>query len=118
MKKEDCKNSLSCEESLQRVKNKLQSVEEIESICNIFRMLGEPSRLKLVLALLEGEVCVYHLTERCGGTQSGTSHQLRILKDNKVVKSRREGQNVLYSIADEHIKSILEIGALHVNCDR
>lgn len=118
MKKEECKNGLACEENLEKMKNKLQSNEEMERICNVFRMLGEPSRLKLVLALLEGEACVYHLTKYCGGTQSGTSHQLRVLKDNKVVKSRREGQNVLYSIADEHIEKILEIGALHANCDR
>lgn len=117
MKKEDCKDSLLHEERLQKVKDKMQSREEMERICNMFRMLGEPSRLKLVLALLEGEACVYHLTEYCGGTQSGTSHQLRILKDNKVVKSRREGQNVLYSIADEHIEKILEMGALHANCE-
>ena len=118
MRKEECKESLLCEERLEKMKNKLQSTEEIEGICNVFRMLGEPSRLKLVLALLEGEACVYHLTKYCGGTQSGTSHQLRVLKDNKIVKSRRDGQNVLYSIADEHIQNILEMGALHAHCDR
>ncbi|MBR2341404.1 MAG: helix-turn-helix transcriptional regulator [Clostridia bacterium] len=84
---------------------------------DVFRMLGEPSRLRIVLALMKGESCVYHLVEACGGTQSGISHQLRVLKDNKIVKARRAGQNVFYSIADEHIFKMVEVGIEHVDCE-
>jgi len=85
-------------------------------VCNLFRVFSEPSRLKIVLALKAGELCVYHIVEACGGTQSAVSHQLRVLKDNGVIKSRREGQNVLYSLADGHIMEILQISEAHLSC--
>lgn len=93
------------------------SEAELERICNIFRVLGEQSRMKIVLALTGGELCVYHILEAVGGTQSGVSHQLRILKDNGIVKSRRDGQNILYSIADEHILKIVAMGKAHLHCE-
>ena len=76
----------------------------------------ESSRLKIVLALMHGECCVYHLVEAVGGTQSGVSHQLRVLKDNKIVKSRRAGQSVFYSIADAHIMEMVEVAIAHTAC--
>ena len=101
----------------ERAKAAILEQDEMENICNLFRLLGEPSRLKVVLALLEGESCVYHLVEACGGTQSGMSHQLRILKDNGVVKARRVGQKMLYSLADGHIVKIVELARAHKDCD-
>ncbi len=98
------------------VKLKMPSAEGIESVANAFKIIGEPSRLKIILALMEGELCVYHIVEICGGTQSNVSHQLRILKDNKIIKSRKEGQNVLYSIADEHVMQIIKMSEEHLNC--
>ena len=88
----------------------------LEETCNIFKMLAEPSRLKIVLALLEGEMCVYHIVNAVGGKQSAVSHQLRILKDGRVIKARRDGQNVVYSIADEHIAQMVAIGIEHARC--
>ena len=117
MKKENCEQSLLHEKRLKDIKEEMPSEEKIERMCNAFRMLGEPSRLKIVMALSKGEMCVYHLVECCGGTQSGTSHQLRILKDNRLVKARREGQNVLYSIADEHVLEMLCLGREHAECE-
>ena len=117
MTKENCQETDLHERRIEQVKEEMPSMEIIERACNTFRMLGEPSRLKIVMALAKGEMCVYHLVKCCGGTQSGTSHQLRILKDNHVVKSRREGQNVLYSIADEHVLKMLELGREHAECE-
>ncbi|MBQ8884821.1 MAG: winged helix-turn-helix transcriptional regulator [Clostridia bacterium] len=94
----------------------MPSGEGLERVCNMFRVLAEPSRMKIVLALKEGELCVYHIVEACGGTQSAVSHQLRVLKDNRVIKCRREGQNVLYSLADAHILKILEMSEEHMSC--
>ena len=116
MKIEDCKDNLEHEERSERAKKFLLQVEEMDKICNLFRLLSEKSRLKIVLALLEGESCVYHLVEACGGTQSGMSHQLRVLKDNGIVKSKRVGQNVLYSLSDGHIVKIVELAKEHKDC--
>ena len=86
-------------------------------ICDVFRMLSEPSRLKIVLALLNGELCVYHILEAVGGTQSALSHQLRVLKDNRVVQARRVGQNIYYSLADEHVRQMVQLGLEHGECE-
>lgn len=116
MTKEACVYRDEHEETVSRAKKAMPAEENIERVCNSFRVIGEPSRLRIVLALLQGEMCVYHIVEACGGTQSGVSHQLRVLKDNRIVKSRREGQNVLYSIADEHIVKIIALSEEHLNC--
>ena len=116
MEKENCGYKREHEEAVNRAKENMPDEENIERVCNTFRVIGEPSRMKIVLALLQGEMCVYHIVEACGGTQSAVSHQLRVLKDNRIIKSRRDGQNVLYSIADEHIVKIIEISEAHLNC--
>ena len=83
-------------------------------ICNLLKILGEPSRIKIVLALAEGEMCVYHIVKAVGSNQSAVSHQLRILRENKVIKARREGQNIIYSLDDEHIMQIVNLVKTHV----
>ena len=102
--------------TVQRAKEEILSSADVERVAKTFQLLAEPSRLKLVLALLKGEMCVYHLTEVSGGTVSGVSHQLRILRDNGIVKSKRFGRNVEYSIADAHIREIVEKGVAHLAC--
>lgn len=94
----------------------VQSEEKIAQICDVFRMLSEPSRLRIVLSLLNGEKCVCDILQTVGGTQSALSHQLRILKDNRVLRARRDGQNVYYALADNHVCSIVEMGLQHGEC--
>ncbi len=103
-------------ESVRRAKEGVLSAGDIEEVCKIFRLLAEPSRMKIVIALLSGEMCVYHLTEVSGGTVSAVSHQLRILRDNGIVKSKRFGKNIEYSIADAHVEKIISMGVAHVHC--
>ncbi len=91
-------------------------LEKIAWICDVFRVLSEPSRLKIVLSLLNEERCVYDILQVVGGTQSALSHQLRVLKDNRVLRARREGQNMYYSLADEHVRQIVEMGLRHSDC--
>ena len=79
-------------------KKEMYDYSVIENISNLLKVLGEPSRLKIVLALSKGEMCVYHIVEAVGSNQSAVSHQLRILKDNKIVKTRRDGQSIVYSL--------------------
>ena len=101
----------------ERARKNMPSDEAVESMCALLKACGEPSRMKILLSLMEGEMCVYHITQAAGGNQSNVSHQLRILKDAKIVRSRREGKNILYSIADEHVMSILLMTRAHLNCE-
>lgn len=82
-----------------------------------FKVISEPSRLKILLALAAGELCVDHITEAVDGNQSAVSHQLKTLKDNKIVKCRREGKKVLYSVSDEHIMMMVGLAKEHLNCN-
>lgn len=116
MLKENCGHESEHEAAVRKAKENMPSDENIARVCNTFRIIGEPSRMRIVLALLQGEMCVYHIVEACGGTQSAVSHQLRVLKDNRVIRCRRDGQNVLYSIADEHIVEIIKLSEEHLNC--
>lgn len=103
-----------------RIKSALEnmpSYEMIEEMSARFKALSEPSRLKILLALQGGELCVEHITKAVGGNQSAVSHQLKTLKDNKIIKCKRYGKKVLYSLADSHITAILELGKEHLNCN-
>lgn len=82
-----------------------------------FKAISEPSRLKILLALSAGELCVEHITKAVGGNQSAVSHQLKTLKDNKIVKARRNGKQVMYSIADGHIMTMISVAKEHLNCN-
>lgn len=111
-----CEHEREHELAVQRAKEGILSAKDTEKICKIFHLLSDPGRFRLVYALLQGDMCVYHLTEVADGTQSGVSHQLRVLRDNKIVKARRVGKNVEYSIADEHVREIIETGVKHLQC--
>ena len=102
----------------QRAKKGVLNASDVEHVCKIFRMLAEPNRMKIVLGLLNGDMCVYHLLEICDSTKSALSHQLRILKDNNIVKARRFGKNIEYSIADMHVREIVEKGVAHLHCEK
>lgn len=102
----------------ERAKTKGLGSREVEKISKIFQLLADPARLKIVLALMEADMCVGDLTEICEGTQSAISHQLRILRDNRIVNGKRLGQKVEYSIADGHIREIIEMGIAHLTCAR
>ena len=99
-----------------RAKEGVLAHSDVEKICKIFHVLADPTRLKIVLGLMNGEMCVYHLTDVCDGTESGVSHQLRILRDNGIVRARRFGKNVEYSIADGHVREIVELAVAHLAC--
>ncbi len=107
-----------CEHELlaERARKSMPPEEQIECMCSAFKVLGEPSRMKILLALMGGELCVYHIAEAVGGNQSNVSHQLRILKDARIVRSRRSGKNILYSVADEHVTAIVLMSRAHAEC--
>lgn len=89
-----------------------------EALCDVaelFKIFGDSSRIRILFALREGEVCVCDLAQALSMTQSAVSHQLRILKGSKLVRSRREGKQIFYSLADEHVMSIIAQGLEHVS---
>lgn len=97
--------------------NSIEYKNRVERVSNLFSLLGEPARMKIVLALMAGELCVYHICDITGGKQSATSQHLRKLRDNSVVKYRKEANQVLYSLADEHIISIINTALVHGDCE-
>ncbi len=91
----------------------LPTKRSIEEMAAIFKALSDPSRLKIVTALLISEHCVCDLAVICGQSDSAVSHQLRILRGLRVVKNRRDGKNMYYSLDDDHVVSLIEMGCAH-----
>jgi ArsR family transcriptional regulator len=88
--------------------------ETVEAIAELFKAFGDPTRVRILSHLLGQERCVSDIAEAVELTQSAVSHQLRILKQMHLIKYRREGKSVLYSLADDHVRTILEMGLEHV----
>ena len=88
--------------------------EIIEYIADIFKGFADSTRVHILYLLAEGELCVGDIAEAVQLSQSAISHQLRMLKQMHLIKFRREGKNVLYSLADDHVKTILQMGLEHV----
>ncbi len=99
---------------VQDIKDNMISEEETNSLSNLFKVLGDPTRAKIVMALDKREVCVCDLSVALNMTKSAVSHQLAVLKANNIVKSRREGKHIYYSFDDEHITAIIEIADEHI----
>ena len=93
---------------------KLKDENELYDLAELFKIFGDSTRIRILFALNEGEIAVGDLAEELTMTQSAISHQLRILKGSKLVKSRREGKSVLYSLADEHVRTIIAMGLEHI----
>ena len=112
------KECISCnhERIREKLKNSNDYLEKVNLASKLFSLLGDPSRMKIVLALMEGELCVYHICEVTGAKQSATSQHLRKLKDANVVKARKESNQMLYSIADDHVTTILKTVIEHMKC--
>lgn len=93
--------------------NKL-SVEQQMRLADLFRMFADTTRIGILSTLAEGEMCVGDLAERAGLTVSAVSHQLRLLRAGKLVRCRREGKQMLYALADDHVRVMLKNGTDHI----
>lgn len=111
-----------CEKSHEKIRDKLQNssdfLKSVEDVSNIFSLLGDQSRMKILLALMEGELCVYHICEITGAKQSATSQHLRKLKDSNIVKCKKLSNQILYSIKDNHVATIIKMALEHKDCAR
>ena len=91
--------------------------EEITDLADLFKIFGDSTRLKILYVLMKKEKNVTEITDDLNMTQSAVSHSLRILKTNKLVSARREGKAVYYSLADDHVKTIIAMGKEHIEED-
>ena len=87
---------------------------ELFDLAELFKVFGDSTRIRILYVLFEEEICVQELADRLGMTQSAVSHQLKILKQSKLIKSRREGKSAFYSLSDDHVRSIIDQGLEHV----
>ncbi|MBR2834923.1 MAG: helix-turn-helix transcriptional regulator [Coriobacteriales bacterium] len=92
----------------------LPDEELLYDLADLFKVFSDTTRIKVLYALMGGELCVADIAEITGSTQSAVSHQLRILKQARLVKFRREGRNIVYTLADEHVHTMLAQGMDHI----
>lgn len=92
----------------------MPELEKLTDLADLFKMFGDSTRLRILFALGEEEISVQNLADSLSMTQSAVSHQLKVLKISKLVKSRRQGRLVYYSLADSHVKTIIAQGLEHI----
>lgn len=100
--------------AVDQVRQVLPPDEVLSDLADLFKIFGDSTRIKILYALLRSELCVCDIADLLGLTQSAISHQLRILKQNKLVKNRREGKSIFYSLADDHVRTIIAQGLEHI----
>ena len=103
------------QKQVEKTIKKMPAAEDIASMAEIFKALSDASRLKIVTALLVHEHCVCDIAALCGQSESAVSHQLRVLRTLRVVKNRREGKIVYYSLDDDHVRSLIQMSLDHIS---
>lgn len=99
---------------LQTVRQELPPEELICDLSDLFKVFGDTTRMRILYSLFESELCVCAIAELLGMTQSAISHQLKVLRENKLVASRREGKTIYYFLADDHVRTIIGQGFEHL----
>ena len=97
-----------------RVAGNMPDDEYLYDLAELFKVFGDSTRIKILFALFESEMCVCDIAETLKMTQSAISHQLRILKQSKLVSNRREGKSIIYFLADDHVRTIIDQGLNHI----
>lgn len=111
---DSCSCNIIHEEVVERVKKNILGEETLTDLSELFKLLGETTRVKILNTLFQAEMCVCDIAAVLGISQSAISHQLRVLKQAKMVKNRKDGKVVYYSLSDDHIKCIFDEGLIHV----
>ncbi|NTW64169.1 MAG: helix-turn-helix transcriptional regulator [Chlorobiaceae bacterium] len=101
-------------EVIESVRREMLGAVPADELAQLFKVLGDNTRIRILDALFRSELCVCDLTTLLGMNQSAVSHQLRVLRDARIVKSKKQGKNVLYSLDDEHISELVRMGSEHV----
>lgn len=103
------------QELVTKAKIAMQSEERLSSLAEFFKTFGDSTRVRIVSALMAGELCVCDIAECLEMTVSAVSHQLRVLRNTKIVRTRREGKQIFYSIDDEHVEILFKIALEHIS---
>ena len=111
---ERCEYIHAHEDIIRKVTQEMPEDEILYDLAELFKIFGDSTRIKILYVLFESEMCVCDIAQLLGMTQSAISHQLQVLKKSKLVKYRREGKTVFYSLADGHVRTILGQGMEHV----
>lgn len=112
---ESCSCSIIHEDVVNKVKENIPKEETLYDLADLFKVLGDSTRIKILCALFQAEMCVCDIAALLGMTQSAISHQLRVLKQARIVKHRKDGKVVYYSLDDEHVKGIFNQGLTHIS---
>lgn len=102
------------EEIVEQVQKSLPEEDTLTQLAELFKAFSDGTRIRILYVLLQAEVCVCDMAKMLNMTQSAISHQLRVLKQAKLIKSRREGKTIFYSLADDHVSTLLRQGVEHV----
>lgn len=105
------------EDLVKKVMETMPEETELYDLAELFKIFSDSSRIRILFVLFEAEVCVCDLANLLHMSQSAVSHQLRILKQSKLVKNRREGKSIFYSLADDHVRTIIAQGREHIEED-
>jgi ArsR family transcriptional regulator len=111
---DSCNCTIIHEDIVNRVKESIPTDEILYDLADLFKVFGDTTRIKILCALIEAEMCVCDIAALLRMNQSAISHQLRGLKQARLVKPRKEGKVVYYSLQDEHVKSIFDQGLIHI----
>ena len=101
-------------ETAEEIENKMPEESELYELADLFKVFGDSTRIKILYVLFENEMCVYDIANILNMTQSAISHQLRVLKQARLVSTRREGKTIFYSLCDDHVKTIFYHAMEHV----
>ncbi|MFY9139782.1 MAG: metalloregulator ArsR/SmtB family transcription factor [Thermacetogeniaceae bacterium] len=112
---ERCSSNVVHKDVVDLVKERMPEDETLFDLAELFKVFGDTTRVKILFALFTAEMCVCDITALLGLTQSAVSHQLRVLKQARLVKCRKEGKMVYYSLDDEHVKQIFDQGLAHIS---
>ena len=102
------------EDTVKKVRALLPGEDDLYDLAELFKVFGDSTRIKILYALHDSELCVQDIADAVQLSQSAVSHQLRVLKDSKLVRFRREGKTVFYALDDDHVRSILSMGMDHI----
>ncbi len=111
---ENCRCTIIHEDVVNKVKECIPQEEALYDLADLFKVLGDSTRIKVLCVLFQAEMCVCDIAALLSMTHSAISHQLRVLKQARLVKYRKEGKVVYYSLDDEHVKSIFDQGMIHI----
>lgn len=115
MEEAKCAHCLYNTAIIDRLKNEAPEDKVVNELSDVFKVFGDATRIRILWALFDAEICVYDIAAKLNMTQSAISHQLRVLKQARLVKARRDGKNTFYSLDDEHVKRIIEQVMIHIS---